>query len=282
MKRLLASLMFMTAVISVLAANGWAFPGDRQNPDIVNYSKSLKGGTSIIYSLDANGNILPGRYDQNIGSTTHYWNKEYVKEINVLNGLVAVKEYWVSIPSQSETGLRNVTVTTTALFSQGGTTWLTLDITQMTVPRTIVILSSFSAGMATTTCSGQMTVRGVDSTGRFATEIVGFSTTPTRSNLAWALISSVTVKGSSITDNEVANGTTILKLGTTNAIGLTNVIVSTDDVYKLVEGATNVTLYAPNNSNVIISTNNTFVPLNVPDNLRSYWLWYRTKRTSPY
>lgn len=282
MKRLLASLMFMTAVVTVFMVNAEAFPGDPRNPDSINYISPLIKPTSIMYSLDSKGNILPGRYDQNIGSTTHVWDKLYVREINVTNGLIAVKEHFQSIPASSETGHRSIGISTTALFAQGGTTWITSDITQSTVPRNVVIFSSFTAGMSTTIITAQMIIRGIDSTGRSTSETLSFTTSPTFGVLAWALISSVTVTGSSISE-VVADPGLVLKMGTTNSIGLTNVIVSTGDVYKLVEGSQNVLLYAPNNSNVIISTNNTFVPLNVPNGSTfERWIWYRTKRTSPY
>lgn len=277
MRKLFAAFAVILAFLSVQA---YAFPGDPRNPDIVNYSKTLKGSTSIMFSIDAFGNVMPGRHDQGIGVSSHIWNKGYFDELNTTDGMIAVKEHWMSIPVNDPESMRNVPITTTSLFATGGTTWLTLDVTQSTVPRSVVFFSSFTTGNSTTICRADVVIRGIDSTGRTTSERLELSTTiASKSTLAWALISSVTITGSSISAR-VAHSSVTLKMGTTNHIGLTNVIVSTANVFKIQEGSVNQ-LLAPQSSTVIISTHSTFVPARVPDGSREYWIWYRTRRTVP-
>lgn len=194
--------------------------------------------------------------------------------------------------------------------TSGGTTYMPVDITSQptSCPRNIMVfaasstISSAVGVFSTTTMRGQLRVFGIDGNGNNATETILFSTAypiiSTGTNVAgdlgqltsfttnygqgrvaWASISSVTIQITSMTASYgLETGTFALYIGYGNRLGLSNDLRYFGDVYKIVESGT-TTSDVPIKNGLIDSDFNTYIPSNLPNNTRTYTVWYRVKNS---
>ena len=171
---------------------------------------------------------------------------------------------YLDVAAQSATAYCSFAISTTALVS--GTTTLTLaagDFTNTITARNIVAKIGFATGAATTTVVGSLTVTGVNARGIATTSSIAISTTTATGVTAWRSITSIAVTVTSITGRANSENA-LIQIGSGNAIGLLNDVVSASDVVKVIEAGAVTTTYTVNTDYDTI----TFV--NAPDGSKDY------------
>ena len=174
----------------------------------------------------------------------------------------------IDIPTASTTSiLATHAIDTTTL--TGATTAYTLalgDITDIILPRNLVVDASFSTGEATTTVTGSMVIAGMDQFGISATETLAVSTNSATGAVAWSTLLSLTF--SDFVISGASTGTINLSVGTGNKIALMNNIRTSGDVLKVIEAGATSTSY------VLNTTYDTIDFATDPDASNDYYTYY--------
>ena len=97
--------------------------------------------------------------------------------------------------------------------------------------------------------------------------------------IAWATISSISVTGTTAAFT-TSNDYIRFQVGTSSSIGFSNVVLSTADIYKLIEATED----NPTDSNVQVDvsngTSNALIRFeNAPNDSRDYKVWYINRRS---
>jgi len=280
MKKKLIALLGLFAIMLLPHLAYTIGPSNRQKPDGWGLTRVEAGIATHTIRVDFDGNILPGRNDfSDIGESTHQYRNAYVGSLSVSSGIQNVHEYFSDVPAASSNAVTSgngLTITSTTLVDSG-TTYITRDLTQMVVPRNLVVRASFTTPSGTTTTlRGMATFYGINNLGINATEPIVFSTADTFGSVAWASISSVTIEITSVTAGTFDPANVLVVFGSSDAIGLANVVESTGDIYKLVEaGADNVV----DSSVIYDSTNYTIIFETAPDGSNDYSVWAINRKT---
>ena len=249
-------------------------PYNRSQPDQVGYFSTEK--STYIFRVDYDGNLLPGRNEfSDIGQSTGAYKRAFFGSINVASGIVNVVDKFTDVPGDNTTSYISITISTSTLIN-GSTTSITKDLAQPKYARNLVISASVQFLVSSAIITGACTFYGISNLGVSGYERIALSTNETVGSIAWATISSFTVNATSF--SQVSQSDALLRIGTTNSIGLSNIVLSTGDIYKLIEMGVN---NAVDSSVTVDTTNSTIRFQNAPtsDSTRDYEVWYINRRS---
>lgn len=233
---------------------------DHSSPDLAGFggASSSRVSSTPVVMIDFDGDILPAQNDrQDLGESSRSYKTVFVDSIRSNVGFIS-QHLTLRIASASPSGLGASEVAGFHVSSVAvgpATSYYLADISQSSsAPRNLIVKSS-ATYISTATLVGSVTFYGVDAMGRFASELIYFSsrdvslistmavahTAPVINstgvgNLAWAYISSFTVSLSSISNSDNAENNEMrfyLNVGWGNKFGLPNDITSSTDVYKV-------------------------------------------------
>ena len=283
---------------------------DPNRPQIAGWGE-VPGSTSPVIGIDTDGDLLPGRNNRSdLGESTRTYKTIYGNDLNIVNGIAQVHETYVALASASFQGLRpgGFSPSTAALIN-GGSTYTDSLITQSSgAPRNITVWVSSNAsglqggGVSTTTYSGYVFLRGIDSKGNNETEFIYFSTNPvvwstqTYSNtdasrgflnyvgigtVAWSTVSSMTIVVTSMTAAYGLNtATQCVNVSWGQKIGLSLNITTTTQVYKVVEdGGRDRTSLTANTALAIDPINDTIIFSVLPNGINDKQVWIKQTTT---
>lgn len=228
---------------------------------------------SYVLRVTSGGHIFGGDQATNeLGSPDYPWYR-----INTATGLTNHHETLIDLAAKSSFAFfaDGVGISTDTL-AAGGTTFTTQDITQSAVPRNAVVLATVTTvvGQSTLTItSGNAYIEGINSVGVSTNEYVSLVSTGDasvgRGNVAWAHISSVTVKN--IVFSRTPDATLYIYIGTSDKIGLANDIDNINDIYKVTDDRVAKTGYTAN------AQFNTITNETTPNASVDFDYWYTQK-----
>lgn len=211
------SITLLAAVGGCLLLQALAHAEDikRTDRDIVTWQQ--KGSTQIAVGVSSGG-IL------------------YMEE-----GLVGIHQSFPFLVAPTSTSILDLSVTTTSLTAGSTTVYYSTGaagnarfVSQPRYPSPLVFNIWFDVGRTTYNISSTITVSGFDSTGSSRTENVRFSTNTVRTGFAYVKVSTICF-GVDSTTSAYGNINAHLTVGTTDIIGLSNDILSADDVFAVWE-----------------------------------------------
>ncbi len=197
-----------------------------------------------------------------------------------VNGIVNVPISYVDLAAKSQTAIMgNGTAVSSITLAAGGTTYITADLTQPGVPRNIVIVATGGADVTGTTTmtilSGSCYVAGINSLGISTNEYITIVSTANaaagRGNIAWASISSITIRG--LVFENVPNEVIYINVGTSDKIGLFNNVAASGDILKVVEAGANSTTYT------VSAVYDTITFAAAPDSSKDYMVIHNVTKT---
>lgn len=270
--------IILTLLLGLIPGLGWGIDGiaDRSQPNQQRWSSS--GKSTGIARIDYDGNFIPEKNEfSDIGESSHVWKRGYFGSVDASSGIVNVKESWVNPLGANTTGVFQGRVSTGALVSTGATFGTSAyPITQPDYPRNLTLGTSYAFLSSTAQLPLGCTIYGIDALGRTRSDsfMIPYSTTPVTRVIAWATISSVTVYATSQTVTSFDS--VRFDIGYSTAFGMSNVVLSTGDIYKVKESTGDNVL----DSMVTVDlTEYTIGFQTVPDAIVDYEIWYINRRS---
>lgn len=284
MKRVYIALLAIFGLVA-LAGNGFC-EGFNSRTEWSNESNSafaptVAGKTTCYYFITNEGDIMPGRNAlQDVGSPTQTWRNFYVSSLSVKDlvaetlsvssGIVNIHETFLQINTSAQSSIGTVTFDTHT-FTSTGAVLTPAMITQSTVPRNVIAITTFTGASHLEHWEGTLIVYGTDSKGMETVESITVTTSVLSGvgKVAFSYISSMTISASSVTI--LSANVAILWVGFGNAIGLAN-IPATNGVYKVNEGGQDV------QNAVVDEENGTINFVTDPNDVYNYDAWYNAVR----
>jgi len=194
----------------------------------------------------------------------------------------------IDLPALSATVILNAVSIASATLVASGTTYVDgtsgtgavggMGFTQITYPRNISAVASFTYGTGTTTVAGTLTVYGYNAKGEYTSEVLSISTATATGNVAWVFIDTMTASGFTMSG---AQGACLISAGVSNKIGIWGDLKANTDIYKITNA------YVDYSSSTWARpadfTNATYDTINlgtgdlgaVPGGATDYRIWYR-------
>lgn len=279
--------VFLTA-LSLLAFSGVAFAGNADTED-QRFDRQAIWDTSLstfVHRISSSGHIFNPLNTGELGSPMSKWKKLHLADngIETSTGALRTNESFVDLPVASDNIILNQVSAglTAGQLVTAGTTYVLADLVQSTVPRNIIVFSSWSVGgvaITSVTVTGTCYIRGLDSMGRstetYQTLVTTSNATAGVGDIAFAVISSVTITVTSTGTANILGAIQDIKIGTGNKIGLVNKFNAVGDIYHVNEAGTRTTSYTAN------STYNTIDFATDGNSVRDYTVRYINKYFTP-
>lgn len=284
LKKIIGLSSFLVVSVISLSFGYVAVDGSYPTKDQWALSRMKNGQSTTTIRVDFYGNLLPGENNTNdIGESSHAYKAAYINDVYSKTGLISYKETWLDPVAKSQVGVfQGITISSDSLV-QAGTTYITADLTQPTFPRNIVVFTSITLnGVAITTgnITGTAIVKGVDSLGNSNTETLAVVSTANATaglgNIAWATISSVTIRLSVLSTGTIVGAVLIQNcIGTGDKLGLVNDLNVVGDMYKAVEAGVDKSSAT---STTVNTTYSTYQPISAVNGSNDYELYYKINK----